>query len=545
MKGKDNPKQQPIDKLAVLERQVASLKASEAKYEKATKELTAEKECLAMMFRSIADGIIVTDAEGKIVLMNAASEVLTGWTGKEATGKRLEEIFYITNGKIGKKHTEFEERVLKSAETAIFSNHTTLTAKDGTSRIISGSGSPIRNSNNEITGMVLIFRDITGKRKMEEELLKTQKLESIGILASGIAHDFNNILTAILGNVSLAKMHWHPREVIERLTDVERALVRAKELTQQLLTFSKDRAPTVKTTSIARLLKESASFALSGSRAKCEFSLPGDLWVVEIDEGQISQVIDNIVINADQAMPEGGIVKVVAENVVIGTEDFLPLKAGNYVKVSIEDRGIGIPEENLQKIFDPYFTTKQKGSGLGLAVSHSIIKNHNGHIAVESRLGIGSTFHIYLPAFPDRILPDEKEEKEELPITGNGKILVMDDEEAIRDLACKILDKFGYEVAVAIDGAEAIELYKEAKESNSPFDAVIMDLTIPGGIGGKEAIYMLREIDPEVKAIVSSGYSNDPILTDFRSYGFNGVISKPYGIKELNAVLSNVIVGDS
>jgi CheY-like chemotaxis protein len=317
--------------------------------------------------------------------------------------------------------------------------------------------------------------------------------------------------------------------------------MRARDLTQQLLTFSKGGAPIKKTASIDELLKDTTVFTLSGSNVKCKFSIPEDLWSVEIDEGQISQVINNLIINADQAMPEGGTISISAENVIIGAEDVLPLKEGRYLKIKIQDQGIGIPEEYLQKIFDPYFTTKQKGSGLGLTIAYSIIKNHKGYIAVKSKLGVGSKFSIYLPALEKQI--PKKKEAEIRPITGKGKIMVMDDEEIIRTSLGEILTFLGYEPEFARNGEEALATYKKAIDSGQSFDAVILDLTIRGGMGGKETIKKLIEIDPKVKAIVSSGYSTDPVMADFKNYGFRGVVAKPYDIKELSKELDDVING--
>jgi CheY-like chemotaxis protein len=318
--------------------------------------------------------------------------------------------------------------------------------------------------------------------------------------------------------------------------------MRAKDLTQQLLTFSKGGIPIKKNIRCAELIKETAAFTLSGSNVRCEFSLLEDLWSVEIDEGQISQVINNLVINADQAMPEGGIIKISAENVTVGTEEALSLQEGNYIKITIQDQGIGIPKDHLNKIFDPYFTTKHKGSGLGLAVAYSIIKNHEGHLGVESELGVGSTFTIYLPASQKQ--PLTKKEAEKKVITGKGKILVMDDEEVIREAIDEILTHLGYQVEFARNGEEAIALYKNTKGSRQTFDAIIMDLTVPGGMGGKDAIQKLIEIDPEVKAIVSSGYSTDPVMADFEKYGFSGVVAKPYNIRELSETLYRIINKD-
>ncbi len=501
--------------------------------------LTAESNRLAVTLRSIGDGVIATDVEGRIALINDAAETLTGWTRDEAIGKPLDEIFHIINEDTRERCENPVERVLETGKIVGLANRTVLIARDGTERIIADSGAPIHSKDSNIIGAVVVFRDITEKRKMEEELLGVQKLESIGILAGGIAHDLNNLLTGVVGNISLARLYEDPVKKDKRLAEAEKASMRIKDLTQQLLTFSKGGTPILQTAAIGDLLKTSATFILSGANVRCEFSMPDDLWTVIIDAGQINQVVNNLIINAQQAMPDGGTVKMRAENITIGAESGLPLEAGVYIKVSIEDEGMGIPKKHIQKIFDPFFSTKQTGSGLGLATSYSIIKKHNGHLTVESQLGAGTTFHIYLPASSEAILiVEEREEKK--PIIGEGRILVMDDEELVRELASDMLTRLGYEVITAIDGAEAIELYKAAMESGDRFAAVIVDLTVPGGMGGRQTIQRLIEIDPEVKAIVSSGYSNDPILANFTEYGFKGVVAKPYKIRELSEVLHRV-----
>jgi CheY-like chemotaxis protein len=295
----------------------------------------------------------------------------------------------------------------------------------------------------------------------------------------------------------------------------------------------------MKTLSILKSVKDSATFALRGSRSRSEFSISDNLRPVDADEGQLSQVISNLIINADQAMPEGGTVRVSCENVALGGDSGVPLPPGDYVKISVMDGGIGIPREHFEKIFDPYFTTKQKGRGLGLATSYSIIKRHGGHITVESELGIGTTFSVYLPV--SRQVPPQETVDETMIPRGVARILVMDDEEIIRDVAGRILEKLGYEVECVCNGAEAIAAYARARSKGRPFDAVIMDLTVPGGMGGKETLPKLQEIDPEVKAIVSSGYSSDPIMAEFRKYGFRGVVSKPYTIKKLGETVQSVI----
>ncbi len=412
--------------------------------------------------------------------------------------------------------------------------------KDGNLRNVEIHGYPIFDDKGNITQIIEYCLDTTERKRMEEELLSTQKLDSIGVLAGGIAHDLNNLLTAVIGNISLARLHENPADKDRRLEEAEKASMRIKDLTQQLLTFSKGGAPILQTADIAGLLKDSATFAMRGSNVRCELSISDDLWTAEIDEGQTNQVINNLVINAQQAMLNGGIVKIRAENITVGTKSGLPLEAGAYIRISVEDQGIGIPKKHIQKIFDPFFTTKQTGNGLGLATSYSIIQKHGGHISVESRLRVGSTFFVYLPVSSAENLIAKKV-IEAAPITGEGNILIMDDEKYIRDLTAEMLSSLGYGITTSIDGVEAIEMYKNSMESEKPYDAVIMDLTIPGGMGGKETIQRLKEIDPEVKAIVSSGYSSDPVMSYFEDYGFRGVISKPYMIEELSEVLHRVM----
>ena len=411
--------------------------------------------------------------------------------------------------------------------------------RDGHMVILETGGVPIFDSDKKFRGYRGIDRDITKRKKLEEDLLRVQKLDSLGVLAGGIAHDFNNLLAGILGNLSLAKLSLTQEDkAYKKLEEAEKAVERATGLTQQLLTFSKGGAPLKKVVSVAQLLVDSSTFALRGSNVRCEFSIPDDLWPAAIDEGQISQVVSNLTINADQSMPEGGMISIRAENTTIGPENLLLLKEGRYIKVSIEDRGIGISEEYLQRIFDPYFTTKEKGRGLGLATAYSIVKNHEGHIAVGSKLRLGTIFHIYLPASED-VLPQE-EKAEERTSMGKGRVLVMDDEEMIRDMAGDMLERLGYEVEFAREGEEATRQYRKAWESNQPFDVVIMDLTVPGGMGGKEAMEKLLEIDPDVKVIVSSGYSNDPVMANFGEYGFRGVLTKPYRLREMSEALQRI-----
>jgi CheY-like chemotaxis protein len=379
---------------------------------------------------------------------------------------------------------------------------------------------------------------------MESEMLKTQKLESVGILAGGIAHDFNNILTVIMGNIFIAKnfikKNLKKEELLEILSTLEKASVRAKDLTQQLLTFSKGGAPVFKTTSVAEILKESANFALRGSSIKCETSIAKNLWNIEIDEGQISQVINNMVINAKQAINIGGMVTISAENIQITFKESLPIKNGRYIVITINDTGDGIPEEILSKIFDPYFSTKKEGSGLGLASSYSIIKKHKGHIAVKSDVDVGTIFHIYLPASTKDIPVQKKEVKRKHLL--QGRILVLEDDEMVKKTTAMMLSETGYETKFASDGKKAVEIYQKAMETGNPFDVVILDLTIPGGMGGEEAMKELRKINPDIKGIACSGYSNSSVMSNYKRYGFSGVLPKPYNTEKLIGVLSKIFI---
>lgn len=502
--------------------------------------LAEEKERLAVTLRSIGEGVITTNIAGRVTLMNRAAEELTGWQQEEAIGRELDEVFAIIDEDSRTRAQSPVEKVLKSGSICGTANHTLLISKDGAERMISHSGAPIRDTKTVVVGIVLVFRDVTDQRHMLREAIKAEKLESVGILAGGIAHDFNNILTAVVGNLSMAKMGVDPKsKVFERLSEAEKASMRARSLTQQMLTFSKGGAPIRKIASVHELLTEWSSFALRGSNVKCEFSIQDDLWHAEIDEGQVGQVIHNLIINADQAMPDGGTIRISAENFIASPSDGLPLTQRKCIKISVTDEGTGVARKHLEKIFDPYFTTKKKGSGLGLATSYAIIKRHEGHITVDSKQGLGTTFTIYLPASENHAVA-----KNEFPDSfqrGKGKVLVMDDELLIRQLTREMLTNLGYQVCITKDGFEALGLFERCKKDGRPFDAVIMDLTIPGGMGGKEAITKLLLLDPEVKAIVSSGYCNDPIMADFRSYGFSGVLSKPYTAIQMSKLLHTVI----
>lgn len=493
--------------------------------------LASERELLKVTLNSLGEGVIAVDQEEHVIFINDTAANLTGYSGDEAGGKPLQKIFYVLND-------QTSEPIVTRASQNIYKD-TILVTRDLKEVPIAVNTSPIKAIDGRIIGTVIVFQDISEKQKIEQELLKTEKLESLGILAGGIAHDFNNILAAILANIQLAMVKLKKNEDIQTyLLNTVETTRKASELTKQLLTFSKGGAPVKKDASLVELIKDTTEFALRGAKAKAEFTIPGNLWAASIDEGQISQVIHNLIINAEQAMFKGGIIKISAENILIeANHRFDP---GKYVIITVQDQGIGISKENLPRIFDPFFTTKKDGNGLGLATSYSIITRHNGYIEVESQERIGTTFLIYLPASNEVVL--EVQSRKEDAATGGGlKILLMDDEEKILTAVGEMLECYGHQVVLTKDGTEVIECYQRAKKSGEPFDMVIMDLTIPGGMGGQAAIAHLRDIDPTVKAIVSSGYANDPIMADYERFGFCGVVTKPYKFDELNEVLNRVI----
>ncbi|MBD3167319.1 PAS domain S-box protein, partial [bacterium] len=511
-------------------------------------ELAYEKEWLGVTLRSLGEGVVTADINGRILMMNRFAEKLTGWSEMEAKGRAIDMIYRVTAGDTPSQQQNPVDQVLQSRGVVTWSHKRKLIDREGNYRFISDSAAPIRDQSSEIIGVVIIFRDITQELDMEEELLKARKLESIGVLAGGIAHDFNNILAGILGHISLARVGMMSEsydEVNERLAAAEKASLRARDLTQQLLTFSKGGAPVRKMASIKEIIEETTQFALRGSNVKSVVNIDDDLWPAKVDEGQINQVIHNLVINANQAMPEGGTLKVEALNYILEKKGNLPIQPGRFIRIKVRDNGVGIPADNLARIFDPYFTTKKHGSGLGLATSFSIIAKHEGHITVDSEIGVGTEFTIYLPAGRETEEIGVEEVRVVRSTQGDGKVLIVDDELMVLNVAEGMLKHMGFDVVRAMDGEEAIALYKAAREESRDFDVVIMDLTIPGGLGGKETVKRLREMGEEVIAVASSGYSNDPVMARYRDYGFDAVISKPYTVEDLEKTLFQVLHRDS
>ncbi len=506
------------------------------------KKLKMSEQWLAVTLSSIGDAVVTTDVGGMVSFMNQAAVLLTGCGREEALGQPLSEVLLIKGNETGLTIDEVLACLRDGNSETFLPDRVSIVARSGRQVPVEARATPIYGPDGSLMGTVAVFRDISGKVKMEEALLNARKLESIGDLAGGIAHDFNNLLTAILGNISLSRMLVQEDDkAFRRLVEAEKACLRARDLTRRLLTFASGGAPVKSNLKIRDIIRDSVESSLSSCRAACRCDLPDDLWPVSADEGQIKDALCNLLLNAEQAMPDGGVIEITCENVHAGEK--CPDRAGSrrYVRVSIRDHGKGVPREYLSRIFDPYFTTRDGGKGLGLTTAYSIIRSHEGWITVDTAPEGGAVFNVFLPAAESDIR-DVPVDDDKGP-AAREKILLMDDEKNIRAIAAEILRFMGYVVESAADGSEAIELYKKAMVAGEVFSAVIMDLTVPEGMGGKETVKILREIDPKVKAVVSSGYSNDPIMADYASYGFDGVIAKPYKVQELKNVLKNVIGG--
>lgn len=471
-------------------------------------------------------------------------------TNEEALGLPLGEVLKLQHPKTGKRIKD-PTNVLIDPDFSEVSTKLGLPLEraDGEILNVTAETRCIIDEEGKRHGCVTVLRDITQQKKMEDELFKAEKLNSISLLAGGIAHDFNNMLTAILGNISMVRIeldegHKHSTKLVA----AEKAALQAKSLTKQLLTFSKGGAPVLEVTTVSEMVDECAQFILRGSNVKCTVEKDDDLWAVDADKGQISQVVNNLVINADQAMPAGGAIRIRIRNLRIRHSEVPGLQSGHYVCIEVRDEGTGISPENLKKIFDPYFTTKADGNGLGLASSYSIINTHKGTITADSSVGHGSIFRVYLPQStqpaqkkPKPTNAAEKELTKETIHRGKGRILVMDDMEAMMMVAGEILTVLGYNVEYSTNGNEAIDAYKAAKEAGNPFDACVFDLTVPGGMGGEEAANILIEYDPKLVAIASSGYTTSNVMSDYKNSSFKAVVPKPYRIKEMSDALHNLL----
>jgi len=494
----------------------------------ALEKLSKSEEKYRNLYESITDAFVNTDLNGKILEFNEHYLEMLGYTREEIRKLKSKDL---TTEKWHQSESKIEEeQLLKRGYSDVYEKE--YIKKDGIVFPVEIRSFLLNDEEGKPQSIWSIVRDISGRKKTEKELRKVERLESLGVLAGGIAHDFNNLLTGILGNISLAQIK-EGEDTSDLLEDAKQASIQAKNLTQQLLTFAKGGEPIKGEVSIENIIKVSSGFTLHGSNVKCFYDFSPDLWKVEVDKGQMSQVVDNLVINAKQAMPSGGKIRIKTANIILKKDSSIPLREGKYVKITFSDEGMGIPKNHLSKIFDPYFTTKQRGSGLGLATVFSVIQKHDGYITVESESGKGTTFYIYLPAKEEAKKEEKTKSRVEQYLRGEGKILVMDDEETIRNTLGGILKKLGYIVTLTTRGEEALTEYKKALSSGEPYDVVVLDLTIAGGMGGKKTMEKLLKIDPNVRAIVSSGYSTDPIMAHYDEYGFKAVAVKPYDVDEL------------
>ena len=516
--------------------------------------LAAEKEQLALTsarlsvtLRTISDGVVTVDRSGTIILLNEGAQKLASVTPEEATERSLCPMLNGLGFQLEECRTALH-RVLEEGTTVRLRNDT-IDAGTTDQRLVEVTGTPTRDADGQVAGAVWVLRDITDEALIEHERAKSARLESLGVLAGGLAHDFNNILMGVTGNLSLAQA-MIPAEntaLIARLTNATAACARARGVTNQLLTFSKGGAPVKKTASIRELVTECTRFALSGSPVKPTFDVHPDLWAADVDTGQVGQVVQNLVLNAMQAMAKGGVLEVALHNADLDEESIpaeTPLTPGKYVLIAVKDTGTGIPQDVLNRIFDPYFSTKEKGSGLGLAISYSIVRQHGGAITVESELGVGTCFRVYLPASsaaaaaPVAARPD-------VHVRRSGRVLIMDDEDMVAEVAQEMIESLGYTVNRACNGDEAIRMFNEAEQAGQPFDLVTLDLTVPGGMGGAECVKYIREMRQDVCVLVASGYADDSVLARHREYGFDGVLAKPFTLAELRRVLRELEQGST
>ncbi|HOT30216.1 MAG TPA: PAS domain S-box protein [Candidatus Ozemobacteraceae bacterium] len=503
--------------------------------------ISAEKEQLATTLRSIGDGVITTDIEGRIQIMNKVAEDITGQSQDEALGRPFETVLAASPESTSKAFASLFEEAVRTGRIVETAGHSEFVSRAGGRHEISASAAPLRDRTGAITGIVTVIRDMTEKLKMMESLRRIDKLDSLGLLAGGIAHDFNNLLCGILGHLDLARMHRNnPEDVLRHLDKALGVFSRARDLTQQLLSISKGGAPKRKAGRLTDVLEDSAAFALSGSNILCNFKFEQDLWLCEFDENQVGQVISNIVINAQQAMPRGGRIVITAGNMHLKSGEVPSLGAGKYVRVSIADSGVGIPGDLLGRIFDPFFSTKQLGNGLGLSICYSIMRKHDGLILVESEQGKGSTFHLYFPASGS--IAGTADGCRLHQHRGSGTILIMDDETVIRDVLGQMLQSMGYSVVMAGDGREALRIFAESRDTGESIRAAFFDLTIPDGMGGKEAIRELRMSFPDLPVFVSSGYVEDPAILHPENFCFTASIRKPYLITDLADLLNRHLI---
>ncbi len=501
----------------------------------AESQMAAERH-LITMFETIADGVFVTDLDGCVRQVNRAGWAMLGC--KSADDLIGQSTLGLIVPEQRKRARESFSRILQEAR-VLRSEHLAK-PRVGEPFPVEINGGLVTNPAGEPVGVVGIMKDIRERRDLEEERQRAAKLESVGVLAGGIAHDFNNLLMSVGASLSLAGRETTSPDVRRRLESALLGLRRAGKLTNQLLVFSKGGEPVKRTAGLHDLLHECAAFAARGTSVRARVQVAPDLWPVLCDSGQIWQVIHNLLLNGAQAMPHGGGLSLTAGNVAVSEGGVSGLPGGSYVRIGVTDEGCGIAPENLSRIFDPYFTTRAGGTGLGLAASYSIVRKHGGAIRVGETGPGGTTMWVHLPASPDREISEEG-----TPVSGRetrrGSILLMDDDEAVAEAVRDMLDLLGFSCRVAHDGAEALAAYRRRIALGRPYDAVIMDLTVPGGMGGLEAVKKVLEIDPGARVLVSSGYSNDPVMAHPAAHGFKGVLAKPYQIEELDRALTEVL----
>ena len=498
------------------------------------------EELLSTTLKSISDAVITTDSNGYITFMNSNAEQLTGWQQEEIIGKHIDSVYTLVNEKTGEKTPNPYQQVINQREIVELKNQL-LKTRAGRDIPVTNINDPIMDDQGAVIGTVVSLRDISEQKKLQSELAKAQKLEAIALRAKSIGHEFNNLLTVIRGNIDLLRHSLDQNHSAQALLiDADKAAVRATNLTNQFIAFSKDEGMIKRPEPFPDLIKGVANSILSDSSIRCSFAIPEDTWLMQVDKGQINQVLYTIIKIIYNSIDDSGEIKISAENTEITEKDMFPLDPGKYIKIVLRGHSAVIPGDLFKQLFDPYFTNAEQNDGLELASSYSIIKNHEGYISVESTLESGTIFYIFLPAATGESRKIEKEGVLKT-VEGEKRILVMDDQELVRIIVGKMLSFMGFEVEFARHGVEAVDIYQQAIKAGDPFDCVILDLTIPWGLGARETIIKLMEIDPEVKAIVSTGYSNDPSIYNYKELGFKGVIKKPYELQELSSLLKNLL----
>lgn len=518
---------------------------------RARRMLEEQRQELDVTLQSIGDAVIAVDVEGRVRMLNPVAQQLTGWSQDRAAGQPLAEVLHLRDERSRRPCESAITTLLRERRSSHAASVYFLVGPGNSERLVAENAALIRTTGGEVSGAVLALRDITRDRARADEAARAGKLEALGLMAGGIAHDFANLLTAMVGQLTLAQLEpGLPEKTRTRLDELERVVWRARDITQQLTGFARGSPTQKKIVALPPLLREAAGLALSGSSVTlvCEFA--PDLWAAEVDEGQIVQVINNLAVNAAQAMPQGGTLTLTAANGQAGVESQTPTPGGRWVNISISDTGCGIPSEHLSKIFEPFFTTKPNGTGLGLATSYSIVKKHGGYFRVETALGRGTTFHVGLPAAADpagagRSADGKGGVSAPAARISLGRVLVMDDEQRIREALSLMLSLLNYDVVDADSGEAAIDRFRAARASGRPFDLVLLDLRVPGGMGGVETLRQLRAIDPTVRAVVASGNRDDPAMADCRAAGFSAAVGKPFKMSDVDVVLREALSGPS